>query len=97
MSLLNDNNINSTINDNNDYPSLDELQSQTKTNNNNDNTNVDNNNNYNNNNNEGSPAPYPQQGINVLNNIDFNQEQQNGPRYFGFFGPQLQNNNNANN
>lgn len=93
----NDNNINSTINDNNDYPSLDELQSQTKTNNNNDITNVDNNNNYNNNNNEGSPAPYPQQGINVLNNIDFNQEQQNGPRYFGFFGPQLQNNNNANN
>ena len=48
--------------------------------------------------NQYQPAPqvannYPQQGVNVLNNVNMNnQPQQDNAKYFGFWGPELKNN-----
>lgn len=79
--MQNNNNI-----PNNNYPSFDESdQNQRK--NSDDNIalpSLEEINNANNN-------QYPQQGVEILNNVNLNQPQdQDAPKYFGFFGPSLQ-------
>ena len=97
-------------NDANNYPNFSEVNNQQQLLNNNNNYPQPNNINNNNLNNFAPPAnqqqyAYPQQGnIHSLNDINIPQNQQqldqqnqNNPKYFGFWGPTLQKNNNNQN
>ena len=98
------------VNDANNYPNFSEVNNQQQLLNNNNNYPQQNNINNNNLNNFAPPANqqqfvYPQQGnIHSLNDINIPQNQQqldqqnqNNPKYFGFWGPTLQKNNNNQN